>query len=668
VSTLDNFKKEAKRWLAAIRSGDAGARARLRAAHPTAPDVPALRHIQHALAREHGFDSWLALKTRHTTHADPGHAERVAKFLTFSCWDHHVHGKGDHRMYDRAAQRLLSQHPEIAHDSLYTAIVCGDIREVERILSERPEAASEAGGSRGWPPILYLCFTRFTHAPTIANALGIARTLLDRGADPNAYYKAGDANYSALVGVAGEGEQDSPRQPQARALFQLLLERGAKPFDIQVLYNTHFSCDMIWWLDLVYEYTVAQGRKDAWDDPNWSMLDMGGYGPGAYFILNAAIASNDLRLAEWALQHGAGVDARRSSHPKFKPKLTHYERATLEGLTDMADLLARHGASRTPPALNPALSDAEAAEGAFVAACLRLDRDFVRVQLEQHPEYLRSPKAIFIAAQRDRADVVAFLLDLGVPLEIEDDYKQRTLHEAASHNALRVAKLLIERGAEIDPRETQWNATPIGFASYGDKIEMVDLLSRFSKNVWTLAYRGYVDRLRDVLQAEPALATVTSSEGTTPLWWLPDDDAKAIEIATLLMAHGADPSARSKDGETAADSALERGMLEVARLLAVDGAPTAPRRRSPRLQPFEDLAQALLFAFETGHPASMQRLQEYTRTSFTWDELRADARARLAALGEAERPDGYFALPHARLLVARQAGYENWEALAKACS
>jgi hypothetical protein len=75
-----------------------------------------------------------------------------------------------------------------------------------------------------------------------------------------------------------------------------------------------------------------------------------------------------------------------------------------------------------------------------------------------------------------------------------------------------------------------------------------------------------------------------------------------------------------------------------------------------------------VFAFETGHPASMQRLQEHARTSFTWEELRADVRARLAALGEAERPDGYFALPHARLFIARQAGYENWEALTKACS
>ena len=53
--TLDNLKKEAKRWLqarcapATSRRGR-GSRARIHARRPT----PTLRDIQHALAREHG--------------------------------------------------------------------------------------------------------------------------------------------------------------------------------------------------------------------------------------------------------------------------------------------------------------------------------------------------------------------------------------------------------------------------------------------------------------------------------------------------------------------------------------------------------------------------------------------------------------------------------------
>src|SRR5262249_28862550 len=119
-------------------------------------------------------------------------AERIVTFLYSACWDHHTHGKGDHRMYDCAAQRILAADPSIARESLYTAIVCGDINEVRRILSDRAEAARDRGGARGWTPILYLAYTRFTHQPTIDHAVETARLLLDHGADPNDFYMAGD--------------------------------------------------------------------------------------------------------------------------------------------------------------------------------------------------------------------------------------------------------------------------------------------------------------------------------------------------------------------------------------------------------------------------------------------------------------------------------------------
>src|SRR5439155_9409906 len=61
ATSLDNLKKEAKRWLKALREGDAEARTRLERAYP-APARPVLRDMQHALAREHGYESWIALK------------------------------------------------------------------------------------------------------------------------------------------------------------------------------------------------------------------------------------------------------------------------------------------------------------------------------------------------------------------------------------------------------------------------------------------------------------------------------------------------------------------------------------------------------------------------------------------------------------------------------
>ncbi len=62
MTTLDNLRKTAKRWLKALRDGDLSALERLRRAYPAAPASPTLRDVQHALARERGFADWKALK------------------------------------------------------------------------------------------------------------------------------------------------------------------------------------------------------------------------------------------------------------------------------------------------------------------------------------------------------------------------------------------------------------------------------------------------------------------------------------------------------------------------------------------------------------------------------------------------------------------------------
>src|SRR5688572_10819240 len=103
MSTLDNLRKTAKRWLRALRASDAEAQARLARAYPNAPATPVLRDIQHALAREHGHENWAAL-TRHVSRHEGGDErqvaippttetdELVATFFENACWDHHTHG------------------------------------------------------------------------------------------------------------------------------------------------------------------------------------------------------------------------------------------------------------------------------------------------------------------------------------------------------------------------------------------------------------------------------------------------------------------------------------------------------------------------------------------------------------------------------------------------
>jgi ankyrin repeat protein len=54
-------------------------------------------------------------------------------------------------------------------------------------------------------------------------------------------------------------------------------------------------------------------------------------------------------------------------------------------------------------------------------------------------------------------------------------------------------------------------------------------------------------------------------DGITPLWWLPDDEAKAMEIVEMLLAAGADPAIRSREGRTAMSLDLDDLRLILAR-------------------------------------------------------------------------------------------------------
>ena len=61
-TTLDNLKREARRWLQALRGNDQPARERFARAYPNHTGALVLRDAQHALAREYGFESWKELR------------------------------------------------------------------------------------------------------------------------------------------------------------------------------------------------------------------------------------------------------------------------------------------------------------------------------------------------------------------------------------------------------------------------------------------------------------------------------------------------------------------------------------------------------------------------------------------------------------------------------
>jgi hypothetical protein len=61
ATSVENLKRQAKRWLKNLRAGEPKALARFARAHAKAPQKPVLRDVQHALALEYGFEDWVAL-------------------------------------------------------------------------------------------------------------------------------------------------------------------------------------------------------------------------------------------------------------------------------------------------------------------------------------------------------------------------------------------------------------------------------------------------------------------------------------------------------------------------------------------------------------------------------------------------------------------------------
>src|SRR5689334_13811467 len=112
-ATLDNLKREAKRWLRAIRANDPHALARLRRVIPDPPAELTLRSVQHALAREFDLSGWSDLTRKvGTVPAEHGPGRTIEeRFFHNACPDHHVRGPWMHVFAHDTAKRMLARHP-----------------------------------------------------------------------------------------------------------------------------------------------------------------------------------------------------------------------------------------------------------------------------------------------------------------------------------------------------------------------------------------------------------------------------------------------------------------------------------------------------------------------------------------------------------------------------
>jgi ankyrin repeat protein len=215
--------------------------------------------------------------------------------------------------------------------------------------------------------------------------------------------------------VAANGVEDSRQKtpPNAVEIARTLLEAGAEPDALAHMYGAECT--------------------------TMSMLVSSSH---------PAEAGLHVPLVELLLDFGAALEGRGTR--KWGGPL---QMAVSFGMIDAAKALVRRGARIDLP----------------IAAALGLGDDVARLLADSTAEARH--RALSLAGQEGHAPIVRLLLDAGEDpnrFNLEGNHAHSTpLHQAVVRGHDAVVRLLIERGARLDIRDTIWNGTPLGWAMYG---------------------------------------------------------------------------------------------------------------------------------------------------------------------------------------------------------
>jgi ankyrin repeat protein len=353
------------------------------------------------------------------------------------------------------------QHPNGSPEAFVLAATDGRRAAAEALLKARPEIEAdpwallvlgrewegdpnEPGGPRGWAPLLYVCHSCFASS-------GLARALLERGADPNAFFVNEYGRMSALYGAAGV-----IHDPE---LTRVLLEAGADPDDGESLYHATeaVSPDC---LRLLLEHGAATADTNALahalDEDRLEhvrlLLEHGADPNEGALMAHAVRRGRGPEFLRLLADYGADLDRPGGETWRGEmPLRTPYQHAMLRGRLDQAETLAEFGASTE---LDP--------EDAAVSAIARGERPSAELPETLDPD---AQEVLILAGLRGRLELVVEAVGPNFRGVVGGSPEGTLLQHAAWVGDAPLVRELLARGADPGSSSEVDFGTPLGWAA-----------------------------------------------------------------------------------------------------------------------------------------------------------------------------------------------------------
>ncbi|HVC74886.1 MAG TPA: ankyrin repeat domain-containing protein [Candidatus Micrarchaeaceae archaeon] len=448
---LGQLRRQAKELRDAARRGDPAAAERLTRHHPSPHrGEVSLAAAQLVIARELGFSSWPKLKA--AVDATVGGPDSRASALVAASIEGRL----------KEAEALLRADPDMAGRSLHAAVMLGEVEAVRTMLAADPEAAVAIDDERGWPPLLYSCYSRW-HQIDPDRAVGLAevvRLLLEAGASPNTNNGA-RPHRGYRSALHGSAMVNSP------TITRVLLERGANPSDGESLYHAAGHRDHAC-LELLLSHGAAVAGTWALDvavradDPEGVALLLSAAQrngetahESASKLMADAAATASIDVLDALVRAGGDPGARDDAG------ISAVRLATRAGRPESAELLIGVGAPDDSTDIDR-----------FVGACIRAEQSTAAQLLTKHPDLRdrltdHDRAAVVEAAGSAPAAAVALMLDLGFTPNTRNGFGEQPLHTAAYAGNAEAVRLLLNAGADVEARDDNFDGTPLAYATVG---------------------------------------------------------------------------------------------------------------------------------------------------------------------------------------------------------